>query len=174
VSIFITNNFNINQIQHSKKATLVLTYFKNVLIEIRIIDSTKRIRANYSYGIKLYGKRFVKKMDGYTSLQGRYPSNKISTPEDFTKAPIAIIAKQLSYNAHIETVYWKNGNNSFSYNQCPEPYKFWIERYFLSDECGWCGCAEAAIIIKNDKAYEAMTDCSDKALKELLDKLISD
>jgi hypothetical protein len=169
VSVFNTNNFNINQIQHSKKASLVLTYFKNVLIEIRIMDSTKRIRDNYSFGIKRYGKSFYKQMDGFTRLEGRYPGNNKPT-EDFTKTPIATIANQLSYNAHIETLYWKNGNNSFSYNQCSAPYKFWIERYFLSDECGWCGCAEAAIIIRNDKAYEAMTDCSDKALQRLMGK----
>jgi len=169
VSVFITNNFNINQIQHSKKASLVLTYFKNVLIEIRIIDSTKRIRDNYIYGLKKYGKRFAKQMDGFTRLEGRYPGNNKPT-EDFTKTPIATIANQFSYNAHIETVYWKNGNYSFSYNQCSEPYKFWIEKYLLSKECDWCGCVEAAIIIRNDKAYEAMTACSDEALQQLIDK----
>jgi hypothetical protein len=168
VSVFITNNFTINQIQHSKTATLALTYFKNMLIEIRIIDSTKRIRANYSYGIKQYGKRFAKQMDGYTLLEGRYPTNKIPTPEDFTKTPIATIAKQLSDNAHIETVYWKNGNHSFSFNQCSYPDKFWAEKLFLNNECSWCGCAEAAIIIKNDKSYKAMTDCSDATLKQQL------
>ncbi len=168
VSAFITNNFNINQIQHSKTATLALTYFKNVLIEIRIIDSTKRIRANYIYGLKKYGKGFANQMDGYTLLEGRYPNHKIPTPEDFTKIPIATIAKHLSDNAHIETVYWENGNHSFSFNQCSYPDKFWAEKLFLNDECSWCGCAEAAIIIKNDKAYKAMTDCSDATLKQQL------
>ncbi len=43
VSVVITNSFNINQLHHSKTATLALTYFKNVLIDIRIIDSAKRI-----------------------------------------------------------------------------------------------------------------------------------
>jgi hypothetical protein len=58
VSVFISSTFSFNQIQHSKTATLALTYFKNKLIDIRIIDSIKHIRANFMYSLKKYGKGF--------------------------------------------------------------------------------------------------------------------
>jgi hypothetical protein len=179
VSVFITNNFNINQIQHSKTATLALTYFKNVLIEIRIIDSAKRIRANYIYGLKKYGKGFAEEWDGYTTRQiasnrDINPNAKMPPPPNLSKVPIDSIAKDLSETHRIESIYWVNGNYSFSYNTCSQPLDYWTEKFVHhQDHHAADTCAEEAIIIKNDKAYKAMTACSDKALKQLSSKYTS-
>jgi hypothetical protein len=172
VSVFITNNFNFNQIQHSKSATLALTYFKNMLIEIRIIDSSKYIRSNYMYGLKKYGKGFAKQLDSYTLHSQAYnravnPNDKTPPPRDLSKVPMATIAKELSERHYIETIYWVNSDYSFSFNQCSEPYIFWVEKH-LPSRYNQCGCAEEAIIIKNDKAYKAMKDCSDTTLMQQL------
>lgn len=176
VSVFITNNFNINQLIHSKTATLALTYFKNLLIEIRIIDSPKHIKANYMYGLKKYGKGFVEQMDGYTlhdqaRSRAVNPNAKMPPPRDLSKVPIATIAKKLSESFHTESIYWVNGNYSFAYKYCSEPYQFWVEKRLPNTQYGTCcGCAEHALIIRNDKAYKAMTDCSDQTLKEMISK----
>ncbi len=173
VSVFITNNFNFNQIQNSKTATLALTYFKNKLIEIRIIDSAKRIRANYIYGLRKYGKGFAKEWDGYTEREiaksrDINPNAKMLPPPNLSKVPMATIAKDLIETHRIERIYWVNGNYSFSYNTCSEPLYYWSEKFIHHQENHIVDtCAEEVIIIKNDKAYEAMTDCSDKALTQL-------
>jgi hypothetical protein len=175
VSVFITNKFNFNQMQHSKTATLALTYFKNVLIEIRIIDSAKRIRANYIYGLRKYGKGFEKEWNGYITRQiargkALYPNAKMPPPPNLSKVPIATIAKDLSETHSIECIYWVNGDYSFSYNTCSRPLYYWSEKSIPHHGETY---AEEAIIIKNDKAYEAMIDCSDKALKQLNNKYTS-
>lgn len=173
VAVFITNSFTIKQIPHSKTATLALTYYKNVLIEIRMIDSAQYIKDSYSYGVSRYGKGFGKTFNAAKSyLEDRenatHPSWKIQTPKvDLSKIPIAAICKQLSDDNFLESIYWANGNNSFSYNYCSAPLRFWANKFLPTQ--GW-GCVEGVIIIKNDKAYKAMTDCSDKALKRLIYK----
>jgi hypothetical protein len=65
-----------------------------------------------------------------------------------------------------------NGNYSFAYNYCSYPYNFWVEKHLPNTKinCAYCGCEEEAITIRNDKAYKAMTDCSDKTLKQFSDK----
>jgi hypothetical protein len=144
--------------------------------EIRIIDSSNRIKNNYIYGIKNYGKRFVYKLNEYTIHSQKRnldvnPTDKIPPLEDYRNFPIATIAKELKERNDIETIYWKNGNNSFSYNVCSEPFTFWDNKITPNRNCAYCGCAEEAIIIKNDKAYKAMTDCSTNTIKQLwLDK----
>lgn len=177
VSIFITNNFNINQIQHSKTAIMALTYFKKILIEIRIIDSAKYIRTNYSYGLKKYGKGFAEQLDGYilhdqARSRATNPNAKMLPPKNWSKVPIATIAKELSEHYHLESIYWVNGNYSFAFNYCSYPYNFWVEKHLPKTQisCSYCGCEEEAITIKNIKAYEAMKNCSDKTLKQLTSK----
>jgi hypothetical protein len=171
VSVFITNSFSFNEIPHSKIATLALTYFKNELIEIRIIDSPNRIKHNYTYGIKHYGKSFVYKLNEYTIHSqkrnlGVNPTDKIPPLKDYSNFPIDTIAKELKERNEIETIYWENGNNSFAYNVCSEPFTFWDNKIKPNRNCAHCGCAEEAIIIKNDKAYKAMTDCSINIIKQ--------
>lgn len=177
VAVFITKGFTLKQLKHSSIATLALTYYKNVLIEIRIIDSARYIRERYSYGINRYGKAFGKTFNAVKSyLENRenatHPSWKIQAPKvDLSKTAIAAICKQLSDDNFLESIYWVNGNNSFSYNYCSEPLRFWANKFLRSGEQGhsW-GCEEGVIIIKNDKAYKAMTACSDTTLKQLVGK----
>jgi hypothetical protein len=111
-------------------------------------------------------------LDGYTlhdqaRNQAVNPSDKIPPLKDYRNFPIATIAKELNERNDIETIYWLNGNYSFSYNTCSQPYKFWIEKHTPNYRYGQ-GCAEAALIIRNNKAYKAMTDCSDATLKQQL------
>jgi hypothetical protein len=173
VAVFITNSFTIKQLKHSATATLALTYYKNALIEIRIIDSAQYIKDSYSYGVSRYGKDFGKTFNAAKSyLEDRenatHPSWKTQTPKiDLRKIPIAAICKQLSNDNFLESIYWVNGNNAFSYNYCSEPLRFWANKFLPTH--GW-GCKEGVIIIKNDKAYKAMTACSDAALRQTITK----
>ncbi len=173
VAVFINNKFTIKQLKHSATATLALTYYKKVLIEIRIIDSAQYIQDSYSYGIIRYGKAFGKTFHpAKAHLEIRendtHPSWKTQTPKvDLSKIAITTICKQLSDDNFLESIYWVNGNNSFSYNYCSAPLNFWANKFLPTH--GW-GCVEGVIIIKNDKAYKAMTACSDKALKQLIGK----
>lgn len=171
VAVFITNSFAFKQLKHSTKATLALTYYKNTLIEIRIIDSAQYIKAEYSYGISRYGKNFGRTFDPAKKyLEDRenatHPSWKIETPKvDFSKTSIDNICKQLSDDNFLESIFWQNGNNSFSYNYCSAPLRFWANKFLPTQ--GW-GCKEGVIIIKNEKAYKAMTDCSDKTITQTI------
>jgi hypothetical protein len=173
VAVFITNSFTIKQLKHSATATLALTYYKNALIEIRMIDSARYIKDNYSYGVSSFGKDFGKTFNaakGY--LENRenatHPSWKTQTPKvNLSKTAIAAICKQLSDDNFLESIYWINGNNAFSYNYCSAPLNFWGNKFLRTQ--GW-GCVEGVIVIKNEKAYKAMTACSDEALRLLIGK----
>jgi len=173
VAIFITNSFTIKQLKHSATATLALTYYKNALIEIRIIDSAKYIKDSYSYGVSRYGKAFGKTFNAVKSyLEGRenatHPGWKTQAPKvNLSKTAITAICKQLSDDNFLESIYWVNGNNSFSYNYCSAPLKFWANKFLPTH--GW-GCVEGVIIIKNEEAYKALTACSDETLKQLIGK----
>ena len=168
VAVFITNSFAFKQLKHSASATLALTYYKNTLIEIRIIDSAQYIKAKYSYGIGRYGTNFGKTYNAAKSyLEERenatHPSWKTETPKvNISKTAIAAICKQLSNDNFLESIFWQNGNNSFSYNYCSAPLRFWANKFLPTH--GW-GCVEGVMIIKNEKAYKAMTDCSDKTIR---------
>lgn len=168
VAVFITNSFAFKQLKHSTKATLALTYYKNSLIEIRVIDSAHYIKDNYSYGIIRYGKNFGKTFNAVKShLEVRendtHPGWKTETPKvDISKTAIATICKQLSDDNFLESIFWQNDNNSFSYNYCSAPLRFWANKFLPT--LGW-GCVEGVMIIKNEKAYKAMTDCSDKTIR---------
>jgi hypothetical protein len=167
VAVFITNSFAFKQLKHSTKATLALTYFKNTLIEIRIIDSAQYIKAEYSYGISRYGTNFGKTFNAAKGhIEARenatHPGWKTETPKvDISKTAIATISKQLSDDNFLESIFWQNNNNSFSYNYCSAPLRFWANKFKPTH--GW-GCAEGVMIIKNEEAYKAMTDCSDKTI----------
>lgn len=171
VAVFITNSFAFKQLKHSATATLALTYYKNTLIEIRIIDSAQYIKAEYSYGISRYGKNFGKTFDAVKSyLEDRenatHPGWKTEKPKvDISKTDIATICKQLSDDNFLESIFWQNDNKSFSYNYCSAPLRFWGNKFLPTS--GW-GCKEGVMIIKNEKAYKAMTDCSDKTISRTI------
>ncbi len=174
VAVFITNSFAFKQLKHSAKATLALTYYKNTLIEIRIIDSAQYIKANYSYGISRYGKNFGKTFNAAKKyLEDRenatHPGWKTETPKvDISKTAIETICKQLSDDNFLESIFWQNGNNSFSYNYCSAPLRFWANKFLPTQ--GW-GCVEGVMIFQNEKAYKAMTDCSVKTISSTITTL---
>ncbi|WP_439506206.1 hypothetical protein [Sediminibacterium sp.] len=159
VAVFITNSFVFKQLKHSITATLALTYYKNVLIEIRIIDSAQYIKDNYSFGIGRYGTNFSKTFNAAKSYLAEREN--ATHPSWKTKTAIATIGKQLSDDNFLESIFWQNSNNSFSYNYCSAPLRFWANKFLPTH--GW-GCVEGVMIIKNEKAYKAMTDCSDKTI----------
>lgn len=171
VAVFITNSFAFKQLKHSAKATLALTYYKNTLIEIRIIDSAQYIKDNYSFGISRYGTNFGKTFNAAKGhIEERenatHPGWKTKTPKvDISKTAIATICKQLSDDNFLESIFWQNDNNSFSYNYCSSPLRFWANKFKPTH--GW-GCVEGVMIIKNEKAYKAMTDCSDKTISQTI------
>lgn len=168
VAVFISKSFGFKQLKHSAKATLALTYYKNTLIEIRIIDSAQYVKDNYSYGISRYGTNFGKTFNAVKShIEDRenatHPGWKTEKPKvDISKTAIATICKQLSDDNFLESIFWQNDNNSFSYNYCSAPLRFWANKFLPTS--GW-GCVEGVMIIKNEKAYKAMTDCSDKTIR---------
>lgn len=171
VAIFITNKFTIKQFKHSATATLALTYYKNALIEIRIIDSAQYIKANYSYGISRYGKKFGKTYNPAKNyLENRenatHPSWKTETSKsNINNTDIATICKQVSDDNFLESIFWQNGNHSFFYNYCSAPLRFWANKFLPTH--GW-GCVEGVLIINNEKAYKAMTECSDKTISRII------
>ena len=174
VAVFITNSFALKQLKHSATATLALTYYKNKLIEIRIIDSAQYIKAKYSYGIGRYGRNFEKTFNAAKSYlanreNATHPSWKTETPKvNISKKTIDSICKQLSGDNFLESIFWQNGDNSFSYNYCSAPLRFWANKFLPTQ--GW-GCVEGVIIIKNEKAYKDMTDCSDTTIRRAITTL---